>query len=117
MALLLCDLFVQFLSLCAAAAAAASRSGRCPARHYVQQLLPLVQAKAWPFTAIISHRMPLQQGVEAYKMFAEVTCYFVTSCMSFSCYTWQSHAILATGMAASVASRCYVLQPVRVVGC
>lgn len=47
------------------------RSGRCPARHYMQQLLPLVQAKAWPFTAIISHRMPLQQGVEAYKMFAE----------------------------------------------
>jgi hypothetical protein len=39
----------------------------------MQQLLPLVQAKAWPFTDIISHRMPLQQGVEAYKMFAEVT--------------------------------------------
>jgi hypothetical protein len=51
----------------------ASRSGRCPARHYMQQLLPLVQSKAWPFTGIISHRMPLQQGVEAYKMFAEVT--------------------------------------------
>jgi threonine dehydrogenase-like Zn-dependent dehydrogenase len=38
----------------------------------MQQLLPLVQSKAWPFTGIISHRMPLQQGVEAYKMFAEV---------------------------------------------
>lgn len=49
----------------------------------MQQLLPLVQAQAWPFTAIISHRMPLQQGVEAYKMFAEVTCYYVTSCMLY----------------------------------
>ncbi|KAF6258722.1 chaperonin 10-like protein [Scenedesmus sp. NREL 46B-D3] len=47
------------------------RSGRCPARRYMQQLLPLVVSKAWPFADIISHRMPLQQGVEAYKMFAE----------------------------------------------
>lgn len=45
------------------------RCGRCPARHYMQKLLPLVQSKAWPFTDIITHRMPLSQGVEAYHMF------------------------------------------------
>jgi hypothetical protein len=29
--------------------------------------------KEWPFIDIGLHRMPPQQGVEAYKMFAEVT--------------------------------------------
>eukprot|EP00775_Hariotina_reticulata_P006057 gene6057-6295_t len=45
------------------------RSGRCPARAYMSKLLPLVQQKAWPFTDIITHRLPLTQGVEAYQMF------------------------------------------------
>jgi threonine dehydrogenase-like Zn-dependent dehydrogenase len=45
------------------------RCGRCPARHYMRQLLPLVQEQAWPFTDIITHRLPLSQGVQAYDMF------------------------------------------------
>jgi threonine dehydrogenase-like Zn-dependent dehydrogenase len=45
------------------------RCGRCPARHYMEKLLPLVQEKQWPFTDIITHRLPLSQGVEAYRMF------------------------------------------------
>lgn len=45
------------------------RFGRCPARRYMEQLLPLVQSKQWPFTDIITHRLPLSQGVEAYRMF------------------------------------------------
>lgn len=45
------------------------KCGRCPARRYMQQLLPLVEARKWPFTDIITHRLPLSQGVEAYRMF------------------------------------------------
>lgn len=32
------------------------RSGRCPARRYMQELLPLVQGGELPFTDIITHR-------------------------------------------------------------
>jgi threonine dehydrogenase-like Zn-dependent dehydrogenase len=35
----------------------------------MEQLLPLVQSKQWPFTDIITHKLPLSQGVEAYRMF------------------------------------------------
>eukprot|EP00878_Enallax_costatus_P018283 GHUV01019240.1.p1 GENE.GHUV01019240.1~~GHUV01019240.1.p1 ORF type:complete len:322 (+),score=18.99 GHUV01019240.1:744-1709(+) len=45
------------------------KSGRCPARHYMEKLLPLVLNKEWPFTDIITHRVPLRQGAEAYQMF------------------------------------------------
>jgi len=45
------------------------KCGRCPARHYMEKLLPLVQQKQWPFTDIITHTLPLSQGVEAYHMF------------------------------------------------
>jgi 2-desacetyl-2-hydroxyethyl bacteriochlorophyllide A dehydrogenase len=43
--------------------------GRCPARHYMERLLPLVQKSKYDLTAIISHRLPLSHGVEAYKIF------------------------------------------------
>lgn len=45
------------------------RSGRCPARHYMERLVPVVQARRHDLTAIISHRMPLSEGVDAYEMF------------------------------------------------
>ncbi|KAI8469404.1 MAG: chaperonin 10-like protein [Monoraphidium minutum] len=45
------------------------RFGRCPARAYMEKLLPIVQSKAWPFADIITHRLPLREGVEAYEMF------------------------------------------------
>ena len=45
------------------------RVGRCPARHYMELLLPLVQEKRLPITSIITHRMPLEEGVEAYRIF------------------------------------------------
>jgi threonine dehydrogenase-like Zn-dependent dehydrogenase len=32
-------------------------------------VLPLVQARKWPFASVITHRLPLAQGVEAYDMF------------------------------------------------
>jgi threonine dehydrogenase-like Zn-dependent dehydrogenase len=45
--------------------------GRCPARYYMERLIPLVQKKKYDLTAIISHRMPLAEGVRGYKIFAE----------------------------------------------
>ena len=43
--------------------------GRCPARDYMERLIPLVQEKKYDITAIISHRMPLNQGLRAYEIF------------------------------------------------
>lgn len=45
------------------------RSGRCPARYYMEQLLPLVQQKRYPFTDIITHRLSLSEGVKGYDIF------------------------------------------------
>lgn len=47
------------------------RVGRCSARHYAERLLPIVQKKKYDLTAIISHRLPLHQGVAGYKIFDE----------------------------------------------
>lgn len=47
------------------------RIGRCPARHYMPKLIPVVQRKKYDFTAIISHRLPLSAGVEGYRIFDE----------------------------------------------
>lgn len=44
--------------------------GRCPARHFMDQLTPLVQQKKYDFTAIITHRMKLSEGVKGYDIFA-----------------------------------------------
>lgn len=44
--------------------------GRCPARHLMPKLLPLVQQKKYDFTAIVTHRMNLSEGVNGYKTFA-----------------------------------------------
>lgn len=43
--------------------------GRCPAQHYMKRLLPLVQEKRYPLVSVISHRLPLSQGVRAYEIF------------------------------------------------
>ena len=45
------------------------RTGRCPARQYMETLVPLVQKGTYDFTAIITHRLPLQEGVAAYRLF------------------------------------------------
>lgn len=45
--------------------------GRCPARYYMEKLIPLVQKKIYDLTAIFSHRLPLAEGVRGYKIFAE----------------------------------------------
>ena len=45
--------------------------GRCPARYYMEKLIPLVQKKKYDLAAIFSHRLPLAEGPRGYKIFAE----------------------------------------------
>jgi threonine dehydrogenase-like Zn-dependent dehydrogenase len=45
------------------------RSGRCPARHYMERLLPVVREGRHPLSSVISHRMALAEGPEAYALF------------------------------------------------
>jgi threonine dehydrogenase-like Zn-dependent dehydrogenase len=47
------------------------RTGRCPARHYMERLLPLVAEGRLAPSAVISHRMPLEDGPRAYALFDE----------------------------------------------
>jgi threonine dehydrogenase-like Zn-dependent dehydrogenase len=46
------------------------RIGRCPARHYMEKLLPLVRSKKYDFSSLISHRLPLAEAAEGYRLFA-----------------------------------------------
>ncbi|MDZ7363791.1 MAG: alcohol dehydrogenase family protein [candidate division KSB1 bacterium] len=45
--------------------------GRCPARYYAERLIPIVEKKKYDLTSMISHRLPLAEGVRGYKIFAE----------------------------------------------
>ncbi len=47
------------------------RAGRCPARHYAERLLAIVARGDYDLGSLISHTLPLEQGVEGYAMFAE----------------------------------------------
>jgi threonine dehydrogenase-like Zn-dependent dehydrogenase len=46
-------------------------AGRCPARRYLERLLSGLAERRWDPTPIISHRLPLAAGQDAYRMFAE----------------------------------------------
>lgn len=45
------------------------RIGTCPARVYIPQLIPLVAAGRLDPTRLITHRLPLAQAPEAYRIF------------------------------------------------
>ncbi len=45
------------------------RSGRCPARYYMERLAPLVRDKQIEPEFVFSHRMPLSDGVRGYEIF------------------------------------------------
>lgn len=45
------------------------RSGRCPARHYMERLLPVVRDCRHPWSSVISHRLPLDDGPRGYALF------------------------------------------------
>ena len=47
------------------------RVGRCPARSVMQELIPVVQAGKYDLVSILSHRLPLAEGSEAYRLFEE----------------------------------------------
>jgi len=46
------------------------RAGRCPARHYMERVLPIVEAAKYDLAAVISHRLPLAEGTRGYDIFA-----------------------------------------------
>ncbi len=43
--------------------------GRCPARHYMERLVPIVQEKRYDVTSVITHRIKLSEGVQGYRTF------------------------------------------------
>lgn len=45
------------------------RAGRCPVRPRLERMLELVASGRYDFGRIISHRMPLSEGVRAYQIF------------------------------------------------
>jgi threonine dehydrogenase-like Zn-dependent dehydrogenase len=45
-------------------------AGRCPARHYMPASLQLAAREAELIGSLVSHRLPLAEGVEAYRHFA-----------------------------------------------
>jgi len=45
-------------------------AGRCPARHYIPASLDLAAREADLLATLISHRLPLSDGVDAYRRFA-----------------------------------------------
>ncbi|HEY5919730.1 MAG TPA: alcohol dehydrogenase catalytic domain-containing protein [Chryseolinea sp.] len=47
--------------------------GRCPARFLMEKLLPAVLSKKYNYNAIVSHRLDLRDGVDAYTMFSKKT--------------------------------------------
>jgi threonine dehydrogenase-like Zn-dependent dehydrogenase len=47
------------------------RIGRCPARHYMEQLLPLARKRERDLRALFTHQVPLDAAPDAYRMFAE----------------------------------------------
>jgi threonine dehydrogenase-like Zn-dependent dehydrogenase len=46
------------------------RTGRCPARNMMTELLPVVQKDPGKFLKVITHRYSLDEGPEAYAQFA-----------------------------------------------
>lgn len=45
------------------------RIGRCPARHYMEKLIPMVREKKEELQSVISHQIPLSSGPDAYRLF------------------------------------------------
>jgi threonine dehydrogenase-like Zn-dependent dehydrogenase len=45
------------------------RTGRCPARHYMERLLPVILGCELPLASVITHRLALDDGPEGYRTF------------------------------------------------
>jgi threonine dehydrogenase-like Zn-dependent dehydrogenase len=46
------------------------KSGRCPARSMMDELIPVVQSKTYPIERVLTHQMKLADGADAYDIFA-----------------------------------------------
>jgi threonine dehydrogenase-like Zn-dependent dehydrogenase len=46
------------------------KTGRCPARHMMEELTPIVQSRKYPIERIFTHHVNLNAGVVAYDIFA-----------------------------------------------
>ena len=44
--------------------------GRCPARHIMPKLIPVLQEKRYDFSSIITHRIDLKNGSHGYRSFS-----------------------------------------------
>jgi len=47
------------------------RIGRCPVRHYMERLLPIARKRPTELAALFTHRLPLAQAQEGYRIFAD----------------------------------------------
>jgi 2-desacetyl-2-hydroxyethyl bacteriochlorophyllide A dehydrogenase len=47
------------------------KTGRCSARHYLERSLSLAKSGRFPLASLVSHRLPFEEGVDAYRIFAE----------------------------------------------
>jgi len=47
------------------------RIGRCPARHYMERLLPVARRHESELAALFTHRFSLEEGPAAYRLFDE----------------------------------------------
>jgi threonine dehydrogenase-like Zn-dependent dehydrogenase len=45
------------------------RIGRCPVRHYMERLLPIALRRETELAALFTHRIPLDQSPEGYRIF------------------------------------------------
>jgi threonine dehydrogenase-like Zn-dependent dehydrogenase len=45
------------------------RIGRCPVRHYMERLLPVAERRQNELAALFTHRIPLDQSPEGYRIF------------------------------------------------
>ena len=45
------------------------RAGRCPARALMDTTLPLALDSTWPLEELFTHRVPLEHGADAYRIF------------------------------------------------
>jgi 2-desacetyl-2-hydroxyethyl bacteriochlorophyllide A dehydrogenase len=47
------------------------RVGRCPARRYMEQLMPLLTSGRYDLNPLLSHHLPLADGARGYRIFAD----------------------------------------------
>lgn len=60
------------------------KTGRCPARHMMDRLLDMTSAKQADFSRIITHRLPLTDGVRGYQIFDQK----LENCVKPILYPW-----------------------------